>query len=162
MRIRSKTKSIPEGFHTLTPYLTVHNAAQAIDFYKRAFGANERFRLPMFDGKIGHAEMTLGDSIFMLSDECPEHGNEAPHASQGAPVGLALYVHDVDAAFDKAVEAGASVKEPVEDKFWGDRAGTVTDPFGHKWTLLTHVEEVSAEEIKKRMHEACAETAAKA
>jgi PhnB protein len=97
-----------------------------------------------------------------LSDECPEHGNEAPHASQGVPVGLALYVHDVDAAFDKAVEAGASVKEPVEDKFWGDRAGTVTDPFGHKWTLLTHVEEVSAEEIKKRMHEACAETAGKA
>jgi PhnB protein len=144
-------KPVPEGYHTVTPYLTVKGAAKAIDFYKRAFGAQQRGTLPMPDGRIGHAEIMIGNSIIMLADEFPEHGNKSPEALGGSPVGLAIYTENVDEVFNRAVQAGATVKEPVSDKFWGDRAGSVTDPFGHKWTILTHKEEVSFEEMKKRM-----------
>jgi PhnB protein len=145
------SKHIPDGFHTVTPYLTARNAAKAIEFYIRAFGAHERGVLSMPGGKIGHCELMIGNSVIMLADEFPEHGNKSPEAFNGSPVGLALYVENVDEAFERAVKAGATVKEPVSDKFWGDRAGSVTDPFGHKWTLLTHIEDVSFEEMKKRM-----------
>ena len=144
-------KPVPDGYHTVTPYLTVRGAAKAIEFYKRAFGAQQRGLLPMPGGKIGHAEIMIGNSIVMLADEFPEHGNKSPEALDGSPVGLAIYVENVDEVFDRAVKAGATVKEPVSDKFWGDRAGSVTDPFGHKWTILTHNEDVSIEEMKKRM-----------
>ena len=144
-------KPIPDGYHTVTPYLTVRGAAEAIEFYKRAFGAQQRGVLPMPGGKIGHAEIIIGNSIIMLADEFPEHGNQSPESLNGSPVGLAIYVENVDEVFDRAVKAGATVKEPVADKFWGDRAGSVTDPFGHKWTILTHQEDVSIDEMKKRM-----------
>jgi PhnB protein len=149
----AKVKSIPDGFHTVTPYLTVREAAKAIEFYKRAFGAQERYRLPMQDGKIGHAELQIGNSIVMLADEFPEFGNQSPQALNGSPVGFAIYVEDADKAFKRAIDAGATVKEPVGDKFYGERSGTVTDPYGHKWTLMTHIEDVSPEEMKKRMDE---------
>jgi PhnB protein len=153
--MRTNVKSIPDGFHAVTPYLTVKNAADAIEFYKRAFGARERMRIPMPDGKIGHAELQIRDSILMLAEEFPEHGSASPQTLEGSPVSFALYVDNVDEAFERAVDAGASVKEPVSDKFWGDRAGCVIDPFGHRWSLLTHIEDVSPEEMKKRMAEAC-------
>jgi PhnB protein len=149
--MKSKAKPIPDGYHSVTPYLTLRNAAQAIEFYKRAFGAQERGRMPMPDGKIGHAELMIGNSIVMLSDEFPEHGNTSPQTLNGTAVGLAIYVENADEVFDRAVQAGATAKEPMSDKFWGDRAGCVTDPFGHKWTILTHVEDVSMDEMKARM-----------
>jgi len=152
--MKTKPKYIPEGFHTVTPYLTVKDVKRAIDFYKRAFGARERVIMPMPDGKIGHAEVQIADSIIMLGEECPEHEAVSPQTLEGSPVGLALYVENVDSAFNRAVEAGATVKEAVSDKFWGDRAGSLTDPFGHKWMLLTHVEDVSPAEMKERMAEA--------
>ncbi len=145
------TSPIPDGFHAVTPYLTVRDAATAIEFYSRAFGATERGRLTMPDGKIGHAELAIGGSVVMLADEFPEFGNVSPLTLKGASAGLALYVADVDAAFQRAVAAGATVKEPVGDKFWGDRAGSVTDPFGHKWTLLTRIEDVPFPEMQQRM-----------
>ena len=147
----AKVKPIPDGFHSVTPYLTVRNAAQAIEFYKRAFGAQERVRLPGPDGKVAHAEIMIGNSIVMLGDECPEMGNQSPQSLHGSTVGLAVYVENVDEVFNRAVKAGAAVKEALSDKFWGDRAGSVTDPFGHKWTILTHKEEVSPQEMQKRM-----------
>ncbi len=139
--------------------ISVKNAAQAIEFYKRAFGAKERYRLPMPDGKVGHAEIMIGNSIVMLADECPQFGNQSPQSLHGSTVGFALYVENVDQSFQQAVQAGATVKEPVSDKFWGDRAGTAVDPFGHKWTLLTHIEDVQPEEMKKRMEKMCASAA---
>ncbi|MEI6860685.1 MAG: VOC family protein [Verrucomicrobiota bacterium] len=145
------TKPIRDGFHSVTPYLTVRDAGRAIEFYQRAFGAIELGRLTMPDGKIGHAELRLGNSIIMLADEFPEYGNHSPQSLKGATAGFALYVENADTAFSCAIEAGATVKEPVSNKFWGDRAGSVTDPFGHKWTLLTHYEDVSFEEMKTRM-----------
>ncbi len=158
--MNAKPKAIPDGFHSLTPYLAVRNAAQAIDFYRRAFGAQERCRLPMPGGKVGHAELQIGDSILMLGEEMPEHGNLSPQALNGTPVGLALYVENVDQVFQRAVRAGATPQEPVADKFWGDRAGTLVDPFGHKWTVLTHIEDVSPDEMKQRMaNVACAPAA---
>ena len=152
--MKKKPKYIPEGFHTVTTYLTVKDVKRAIDFYKRAFGARERVIMPMPDGKIGHAEVQIADSIIMLGEECPEHEAVSPQTLEGSPVGLALYIENVDSAFNRAVEAGATVKEAVSDKFWGDRAGSLTDPFGHKWMLLTHVEDVSPAEMKERMAEA--------
>jgi PhnB protein len=157
----TKAKPIPDGFHSITPYLSVNNGAQAIDFYKRAFNAKERYRLPMGPDKIGHAELVIGDSIFMLADEFPEHGNKSPQSLNGSPVGFALYVENVDVAFEHAVKAGATVKEPVSDKFWGDRAGSLSDPYGHKWTLLTHIEDVSPDEMKRRMEKMFCPDAAK-
>ena len=152
--MRTNARYIPDGFHTITPYLTVNDAERAIEFYKRAFGARERVRMPGPDGKIAHAELQIGDSVIMLGGECPERGAVSPQTLEGSPVGLALYVEDVDKVFNRAVEEGASSKEQVEDKFWGDRAGALTDPFGHKWMLLTHIEDVSPQEMKKRMAEA--------
>ena len=158
--MKTKVKPIPDGFHAVTPYLTVRNAAQAIDFYQRAFDAEERTRMLTPDGKVGHAELMIGNSVIMLGDEFPQMGNQSPETLNGSPVGFALYVKNVDDAFDRAVEAGATVKEPVDNKFWGDRAGTVIDPFGHKWTLLTHFEDVSPKEMKKRMEKMFAGAAA--
>jgi len=143
-------KSIPEGYHSVTPYLIIKGAGNAIEFYKKAFGANELFRFPSPDGKIGHAEIKIGDSPIMLADEYPEMGYKGPQTLGGSPVSLMIYVDDVDTIFNQAVEAGATIKEAVQDKFYGDRLGTVTDPFGHIWHLSTHKEDVSLEEMERR------------
>ena len=159
--MRTKVNPRPDGFHAVTPYLTVKNASEALEFYKRAFGARERMRMPTPDGKIAHAELQIADSIVMMGEECPEHGSVSPQTLEGSPVSLVLYVENVDEAFGRAVNAGASVQEAVADKFWGDRAGSLTDPFGHRWMLLTHIEDVSPEEMKKRMAEAFSMVSAK-
>jgi PhnB protein len=143
-------KAIPEGYHSVTPYLIVDGAQEAIRFYERAFGATEMLRLPMGD-KIGHAEIRIGDSFVMLSDEWPEYGKLGPQARGGATSSLMIYVEDVDAAFERALAAGATEERPVEDQFYGDRSGTLVDPFGHSWTLATHVEDVGEEEMQRRM-----------
>jgi len=158
----NKVKPIPDGFHTLTPYLAVKGGAEAIDFYKRAFGAVERFRMPGPDGKsIAHAEIVIGNSIVMLADESPQMGNLSPQTLKGSPVGILMYVEDVDTAFKRAVAAGATIKEPLEDKFYGERAGSLVDPFGHRWTLMMHIEDVTSEEVQKRMVELCGKMAQK-
>ena len=147
----AQIKPIPDGFHSITPYLTVKGAAAALDFYKRAFGATERFRMGGPDGLIGHAEIVIGDSIIMLADEIPSCGNQSPQSLHGTPVSLLLYVEDVDASFKRATDAGATIKQPLENKFYGERAGCVVDPFGHLWTLMTHIEDVTPAEMAKRM-----------
>jgi PhnB protein len=157
----AKSKYIPAGFHAVTPYLTVKDPKEAIAFYKRAFGARERMLMPMPDGQIAHAEIQIADSIVMLGGECPDRGGVSAQTLGGSPVGMALYVENVDDVFNRAVSAGATSKEPVENKFWGDRAGSITDPFGHKWMLLTHVEDVSADDMKKRMAQAFATASTK-
>ena len=149
-------KSIPEGYHSVTPYLIIKGAADAIEFYKKAFGATELFRFPAPDGKIGHAEIKIGDSPIMLADEFAEMGYKGPRALGGSPVSLMIYLEDVDTVFNRAVEAGASVKEAVQDKFYGDRTGTLTDPFGHVWHVSTHKEDVSMEEMEERAKQASA------
>ena len=143
----------PEGYHTVTPYLTVKGAAEAIDFYKKALGAEEIFRMPMGD-RIGHAELRIGDSMIMLSDEFPEMGHLSPETRGGPTSSLMLYLDNADAAFDQAVAAGAKAERAVEDQFWGDRMGTIVDPFGHRWMLATHVEDVAPDEMERRMVEA--------
>jgi PhnB protein len=143
-------KPIPEGYHTATPYLIIEGAADAIEFYKRAFGATELFRFPAPDGKIGHAEIKIGDSPIMLADAYADMGYHGPKSLGGSPVSLMLYVEDVDTVFNQAVDAGAAVKEAVSDKFYGDRAGTLTDPFGHVWHVSTHKEDVPLQEMEKR------------
>src|SRR5437588_4731231 len=143
-------KPIPEGYHTVTPYLVVKGAAKALDFYKQAFGAKEILRFPGPDGKIGHAEIKIGDSHIMLADEFPEMDARSPQTIGGTPVGLMLYFEDADSVNARAVTAGAKVLRPVQDQFYGDRAGTITDPFGHKWTIATHKEDLSHEEMEKR------------
>jgi len=145
---------IPPGYHSVTPYLCIDGAADAIDFYKKAFGAKERMRMGAPGGKIAHAEITLGDSILMMADEFPEMDFRSPKARGGTPVTLHIYVKNVDQAFARAVEAGATVKQPVKNQFYGDRSGTLQDPYGHIWHLSTHVEELSMMEIKKRGEEA--------
>ena len=149
-------KPIPEGYHSVTPYLIIKGAADAIEFYKKAFGATELFRFPAPDGKIGHAEIKIGDSPIMLADEFAEMGYKGPQALGGSPVSLMIYLEDVDTVFNRAVEAGASVKEAVQDKFYGDRTGTLTDPFGHLWHVSTHKEDVSMEEMEERAKAASA------
>ena len=144
-------KPIPEGYHSVTPYLIVRGGADAIEFYQKAFGATELFRFPAPDGKIGHAEIKIGDSPIMLADEFPEMGYKGPQTIGGSPVSIMIYVDDVDGIFNRAVAAGATVKEAVQDKFYGDRTGTVTDPFGHVWHIATHKEDVSIEEMQERM-----------
>jgi PhnB protein len=144
-------KSIPEGYSTVTPYLIVHDAAGALEFYKKAFGATELMRFGGPGGKIGHAEIQIGTSRVMLADEHPEMGALSPRTIGGSAGGLALYVEDVDARFQQAVAAGGKVLRPVADQFYGDRSGTIEDPFGHKWTLATHKEDVSPEEMHRRM-----------
>ena len=142
--------SIPPGYHTVTPYLVVRGAAQALDFYARAFGATELVRMGDPSGKIGHAEIRIGNSIVMLADEYPEMGAVSPQTAGGSAVGLYLYVDDVDALGAQAVAAGATVERPIQDQFYGDRSGTFRDPFGHKWTIATHLEDLTAEEIEAR------------
>ena len=147
--------AIPEGYHSVTPYLIVDGAAEAIRFYERAFGAVEVLRMPMGDtGKLAHAEVKIGDSHVMLSDEWPDMGMLGPKARGGATASLMIYAPDVDSAFARAIEAGATEERPPENQFWGDRMGTLVDPFGHRWTLATHVEDVSEEEMQRRMAEA--------
>jgi PhnB protein len=146
-------KPIPEGYHTLTPYLIVKGAAAALEFYAKALGAQELFRMADPSGKVGHAEMKIGDSPFMLADEFPEMGAVAPPAGGGHSVSFLVYVPDVDAAFARALAAGAKAVRPVQDQFYGDRSGTLEDPFGHQWTLATHVEDVSPEEMERRARE---------
>jgi len=147
-------KPIPDGYHTLSPYLIVRGASEALEFYKKAFGATELMRLNMPDGKIAHGEFKIGDSIFMISDESPECHSTSPEALGGSPVTLHLYVTDADATFADAIKAGAKETMPIGNQFWGDRMGGVVDPFGHRWLLATHIEEVDPSELESRM-EAC-------
>ena len=155
-------KPIPEGYHTLTPSLTVRNAERAIEFYKQAFGAEVRGGVAKGpDGKVMHAELKIGDSIIMLADEYPEFGSKSPQSIGDSGMGLHIYLDNVDAAFDRAVKAGASVEMPVMDQFWGDRYGKLRDPFGHKWSMATHVRDMSQDEMKKGMDEAFAKFAGK-
>lgn len=146
-------KPIPEGYHAVTPYLIVAGADKAIAFYKRAFRATELLRMAEPGGKVGHAEIEIGDSKVMLADEHPEIGFRSPEAIGGTPVSLAVYVEDVDDRFNEAVEAGAKVLKPVANQFYGDRSGTLVDPFGHIWTLSTHIEDVPPDELRKRFQE---------
>src|SRR5947209_6017351 len=144
-------KPIPDGYTTVTPYLYIRGAAGAIDFYKRAFGATELFRVPGPQGKVMHAEIKIGNSYIMLADEFPEMGARSPQTLGGVSSSIMLYVPDVDTRFAQAVNAGAKVQRPVKDQFYGDRSGTVEDPFGHVWTIGTHTEDVSSEEMQRRM-----------
>jgi len=150
-------KPIPDGYATVTPYLYVRDAARAIDFYAKAFGAIELYRLANPGGKIGHAEILIGTSRIMLADEFPEMNVKGPQSLKGTSVSFLIYVEDVDAQFDHAIAAGATVLRPLKDQFYGDRSGTLADPFGHSWTIATHVEDVSPAEMKARF-ESCYET----
>jgi PhnB protein len=150
------TKPVPEGYHTATPYLAVDDAAKAIEYYTKAFGAKERVRMDAPGGKIGHAELEIGDSLVMLSDPFPEASTKPPSELGGTSASVFLYVEDVDAVVKKAVEAGATITMEVADQFWGDRFGTVTDPFGHVWSVATHVEDVPPEEMAERAKAAMA------
>ena len=141
---------IPDGYQAVTPYLIVSGAARALDFYKQVFGATELMRLAGPNG-VAHAEMRIGDSVVMLADESPDMGYKGPVALGGSPVSLMLYVADVDATFQRAVAAGAVQQRPVQDQFYGDRSGTLEDPFGHVWTLATHIEDVAPDEIDRRL-----------
>jgi PhnB protein len=148
--MNAKVKPIPEGYRSITPYLTVKNAAAALDFYKQVFDAKERFRMADPGGRIGHAEFTIGDSLIMLSDEYPDMGALGPQSLGGTPMAIQLYVEDVDAVVEGAVKAGARLERPVENQFYGDRAGMLIDPFGHKWWVSTHVEDVPPQELERR------------
>ena len=147
---------VPDGYHTVSPYLAVEDAATAIDYYKQAFGAIERVRMEAPDGKIGHAELEIGDSIVMLADPFPQASTKPPHELGGTSAGVFLYVEDVDRVVKRAVEAGATVTMEVADQFWGDRFGTVTDPFGHVWSVATHIEDVPPAEMAERAKAAMA------
>jgi len=146
-------KAIPEGYHTATPYLICDGAAQAIEFYKKVFGAAEIMRMPMPGGKLGHAEIRIGDSVIMLADENPQHGVFSPQHYGGTPVSVLLYVEKVDTVFNQAVSAGAKAVRPPEDMFYGDRTSTITDPFGHSWYIHTHVKDVTPEEMRQAMQQ---------
>ena len=146
----ANVKPIPDGYHSVTPYLTISGASDAIEYYKKAFGATELFRME-HQGKIGHAEMKIGDSPFMLGDEHPQMGYKGPKSYGGTPVSLMIYVEDCDTVYKEAIEAGATEVRPLQDQFYGDRSGTLTDPFGHVWTVATHKEDVSSEEMEKRI-----------
>jgi len=141
----------PDGYHAVTPYLIVNGAAMAIDFYKKVFGATELVRMPGPGGKIMHAEIKIGDSPIMLADENLGMGAKSPQSVGGTPVGIVLYVPDADKVFNAAIAAGAKVERPIVDQFYGDRSGTFADPYGHKWTVSTHTEDVTPEEMKARM-----------
>lgn len=149
----TNAKPIPDGYPQVSPYLAVDGASAAIDFYSKVFGATERMRMPAPGGRIGHAELEIGDSIIMLADEHPDMGILGPKAVGGTPVTISVYVNDVDDAFERALEAGATATRPVEDQFYGDRSGQFEDPFGHRWSVATHVEDVSPEEMGKRAAE---------
>lgn len=147
--MKPASEACPKGFHTVTPSLTVRNAAQAIEFYKKALGAEELVKMVGPDGKIGHAELKIGDSIIFLADEVPAFGNKSPQSLGGSTGGLYLYVNDVDKSYQRAVDAGGKSTMPVMDMFWGDRMGNFTDPFGHNWTLATHTKDMSIEEMQE-------------
>jgi PhnB protein len=148
---QKKVEPIPKEYAGVTPYLCVHDGAAAIEFYKQGFGATEKMRLPDPNGKIGHAEVKIGNALVMIADEFPEHGHISPKTLGGSTVKLHMYVEDVDAFFEKAVAAGAKVLIPVADQFYGDRSGRLEDPFGHIWLVSTHTEDVSPEEMQRRM-----------
>ena len=148
-----QVKPIPDGYHSVQPYLIVKGASQAIDFYKRAFGAQEIVRMPGPDGTIMHAELRIGDSIVMLSDEMPHSPSKSPATLGGSTAGIMLYVENVDQVYEQAVAAGATATSQPTEMFWGDRFGKLIDPFGHDWALATHVEDVSEEEMARRMKE---------
>jgi len=145
---------IPEGYHSVTPYLIVDGAAEAIRFYAQAFGATEVLRMPMGEDKLAHAEIRIGDSFVMLADEFPDMGLLGPNKRGGATASLLIYVEDVDAAYRRALDVGAAEERPPADQFWGDRMGTLRDPFGHRWSLATHVEDVAGDEMERRMAQA--------
>ena len=149
-------KPVPEGYHTVTPYLAVEDAAEAIEYYKKAFGAKERARMDAPGGKIGHVELEIGDALIMLSDPFPQSSTKPPSEVGGATSSVFMYVEDVDAVVKQAVDAGATIVMEPEDQFWGDRFGTIKDPFGQIWGIATHVEDVAPEEIAKRGQEAMA------
>ena len=146
-------KAIPQGYHTVTPSIVVAGAAEAIDFYKKAFGAEERMRFPGPDGKLMHAEISVGDSVIMLGDEMPEQGGRSPKSYGGTPVSFFVYKDNVDAAWKRAVDAGAREIMPLQDMFWGDRTGCVEDPFGHRWWLAQHVQDLTPEELQRKAEE---------
>lgn len=148
--MKQSVKPIPDGYHSVTPYLIVHDAKSALEFYKKAFGATELFRMDGPDGRIGHAEIRIGDSPVMLADEHPDMGAKGPKGYGGSPISLMIYVEDVDKVFARAIAAGGKVKRPVADQFYGDRTGGLTDPFGHEWYVATHKEDVSPEEMRER------------
>ena len=146
----AKVNPIPEGYHSVTPYLSIKGAAAAIDYYKEVFGATELFRMAAPEGKIGHAEIKIGNSPIMLADEHPEMEFVSPQTLGGTPVGLMIYVDDVDTMFKQAISRGAKEVKPLQNQFYGDRSGTLKDPFGHVWTVATHVEDVAPEEMERR------------
>lgn len=148
--MKNHVKPIPKGYHSVTPYLVVHDGAAAIDYYKRAFGAKEVFRMDGPDHKVAHAEVQIGDSRVMLADESPKMKAFSPRSIGGSPVSLMIYVEDVDTVFSTAIKAGGTVNHPVEDMFYGDRTGSLTDPFGHLWHIGTHKEDLTPEEIQHR------------
>jgi PhnB protein len=150
-----KVASIPAGYHSVTPFLVVHDAARAIEFYQQAFGACEIMRFAGPDGKIGHAQIQIGNSMLMLCDECPQRNARGPLSYGGTPGGICLYVEDCDTVFQRAVAHGGKVLYPVQDQFYGDRSGTLTDPYGHLWTVATHKEDLSMEELRKRAAAMC-------
>lgn len=147
----NQVKAKPDGYHNVTPYLIVKGGVAAIDYYKKVFGATEIMRMPKPDGGIGHAELKIGDSVIMLADEHPEMNILGPATLGNSPVALLLYVADADKTFNLAVNSGAKVEKALADQFYGDRSGTLIDPFGHKWTIATHVEDVTPEEMERRM-----------
>lgn len=152
--VKTKSKKVlvvPKGYHSITPYLIVNHGANAIEFYKKAFGAKELMRIAKEDGKVKHAELQMGDSRIMLADECPELNAVSPEAGHHSPVGIHLYIKDVDAVIERAVAAGAKLTRPVENMFYGDRAGSIVDPFGHSWYVSTHIEDVTPAQMKKRI-----------
>ena len=155
-------KPVPPGYHTVTPYLTCSDTARAIDFYKKAFGAEETVLMHSPNGKVGHAEIRIGDSMVMLADEWPHNQARSPQSLGGSAVSIFLYVEDVDAVFGAAVKAGAKADHPPTDMFWGDRFAKLTDPFGHLWSVATHIEDVAPEEMEKRARAAMSQTAAQA
>src|SRR5262245_7507217 len=147
----SKPNFLPTGYHTLTPYLICRQAAKALDWYKQVFRAEDLMRMPMPDGRLGHAELKIGDSIFMLADEFPERNTRSPQSWGGTAVGLMVYVRDCDAIYHRALQNGANSEQAPLNQFWGDRYAKITDPFGHQWSIGTHIEDVSPEELKRRM-----------
>jgi len=157
--VPAAAKPVPDGYHSVTPCLIIKDAAKAIDFYKAAFGATELRRMPGPGGRIGHAEIRIGDSTIMLADEFPDMGCRGPQAYGGSPVSLMVYVPDVDRTVEQAVAAGARMTRPVKDQFYGDRSGSVTDPFGHSWHIATHQEDVPEAELRRRAEKAMKEMA---
>ena len=150
---KPRVKARPEGYHSVTPYLIVSGAAKAIEFYKKALGAAELFRMDAGDGKLGHAEIKIGDSPIMLADEHPDMGFRSAQSIGATPVSILVYVDDVDTVFNRAIAAGGKQLKPLQDQFYGDRSGTFTDPFGHVWTVATHIEDVPPDELNRRMRE---------